>query len=274
MLKERVLTALLLAPLFILSIIYLPSRLFALLSGVFVLLGAWEWGGLLGVDSSRVRVSYTACVLLLAVPLYLQPGVTLILAIGLIWWLFAVYRLVVWTGRPWSLLYRVLSGFIVLVTAWYAVYSLHADRRGAPLLLIFFVLVWAADIGAYFVGRAWGKRQLAPQISPGKTIEGVIGGLVSVGAVAALAGVVFLNLHGIGWFEWLLLCAATAIAAVVGDLFESQLKRMAGVKDSGSLLPGHGGVLDRIDGITASAPVFALGWWWIFGPEALQTSAL
>ncbi|MDH3637117.1 MAG: phosphatidate cytidylyltransferase [Gammaproteobacteria bacterium] len=271
MLKERLLTALLLAPLFVLSIIYLPSHLFALLVGVFVVLAAWEWSGLLGVDSSRVRTSYVVCVFLLAVPLYLQPGVTIVLAFGLGWWLFVIYQLVAGVGRRWSLLYRVLSGLIVLVTGWYAVYSLHYDTGGPRLLLIFFALIWAADIGAYFVGRAWGKRRLAPNISPGKTVEGVIGGLVSVGSVSICAGILFLNLRGMGWLEWLSLCAATAIASVVGDLFESQLKRVAGVKDSCSLLPGHGGVLDRIDGVTASAPVFALGWWWLLGPEALQT---
>lgn len=269
MLRERLLTALLLTPLFILSILYLPSDLFALLVGVFVLLGAWEWSGLLGVDRPGVRISYVACVLLLAVPLYLQPGVAPILVIGLAWWLFATYRLVAWSGRSWSVPYRMLSGFVVLVVAWYAVYSLHHDPGGARLVLIFFVVVWTADIGAYFVGRRWGKRRLAPHISPGKTLEGVFGGLMLVGSMAILLGLVLLNLRGIGWLEWVLLCTATAIASVVGDLFESQLKRMAGVKDSGSLLPGHGGVLDRIDGVTASAPVFAVGWWWMFGPETL-----
>ncbi len=259
MLRDRVLTALLLAPPFLLSIIYLPSRLFALIAGVFVLLAAWEWSGLLGIEQLAVRSSYVICAFLLAVPLYLQPGVVTVLAVAVIWWLFALYRLTLGFHRPWSLLSRVLGGLIVLPTGWYAVYSLHWGPYGWQFLLVFFLLIWAADVGAYAFGRAFGHRRLAPRISPGKTVEGVIGGLVVVGAVAGITGALVSREQDWTWPGWMFLCVMTALASVLGDLFESQLKRTAGVKDSGTLLPGHGGVLDRIDGITASAPVFAVG---------------
>jgi len=154
---------------------------------------------------------------------------------------------------------KLAAGTLAIVPAWAALVLVHhGEPNGHRWLLTALAIVWAADSGAYFAGRAFGRRKLAPRISPNKTVEGLLGGLAA-GLVVAL---------GFGWLAgvaaadigWLLLVAALAVlASVLGDLFESLLKRHAGAKDSGSVIPGHGGVLDRIDGVLAALPVFALG---------------
>lgn len=127
------------------------------------------------------------------------------------------------------------------------------------MVMILISLIWIADIGAYFVGRKWGKRKLAPTISPGKTVEGLLGGLTGVIVYASMIGHWVLGYSGWTWLLWVVLVLMTALFSVSGDLFESRLKRRVNVKDSGTILPGHGGVLDRIDSISAAAPVFFVG---------------
>jgi phosphatidate cytidylyltransferase len=133
------------------------------------------------------------------------------------------------------------------------------DHFGAWRLLFAFALVWAADVGAYFAGRAFGRRKLAPQVSPGKTWEGVLGGLALSLAIAGAAGTWLFRLEGAAWLSFLLLAVAVVLLSIVGDLGESLLKRQAGAKDSGTLLPGHGGMLDRVDSLLAALPAMALG---------------
>jgi phosphatidate cytidylyltransferase len=151
-----------------------------------------------------------------------------------------------------------VSGLLVLIPAWAGLVWIHQLSRGPYLVLFLLVLIWIADSGAYFAGRRWGRRKLAPLVSPGKTREGaygaLAGGLLWGGVLAALYGV---SVPQQGCL--VLLCLLTVVASIVGDLYESLSKRERGVKDSGSLLPGHGGILDRIDSLTAAAPVFALG---------------
>lgn len=158
-----------------------------------------------------------------------------------------------WYGRR-----LVYMGGVILTAAITAMYGLW--QMSPWWLMYVFLLVWCADSGAYFVGRKFGKRKLAPNVSPNKSVEGLIGGLVTSGVVAAIVGQ-YLQLSGgaLAWF--LALSAVTVAASVLGDLFESMLKRRAGIKDSGNILPGHGGVLDRIDSLLSAAPVFALSFW-------------
>ncbi len=149
-------------------------------------------------------------------------------------------------------------GVVILTAAITAMYGLW--QMSPWWLMYVFLLVWCADSGAYFVGRKLGKRKLAPNVSPNKSIEGLIGGLATAGAVAIIVGN-YLQLSGTALFLFLILSAITVAASVLGDLFESMLKRRAGIKDSGSILPGHGGVLDRIDSLLSATPIFAFGFW-------------
>jgi phosphatidate cytidylyltransferase len=219
-----------------------------------MLAGAWEWSGLIDKDKTGLRVAYTA---LLGVCLALAHTATaaqaaLIMQVACVWWFVAF----LWTLRfptriPAAV--RWICGLLVIVPLFVALYTLL--RLGVEYLIAVLFIVWFADGGAYFAGKAFGRVKLAPAISPGKTWEGVVGGLVLVSALAI----------GIGIWQRLdvatLLPFFLAVAAIsiVGDLTVSMFKRTAGVKDSGSLFPGHGGVLDRIDSVAAASPLFALG---------------
>ena len=168
------------------------------------------------------------------------------------WWL-VVAPVWMWRGvKPVQRTWLNAAGFAVLVPAGLGVLALQPGE-----VLMVLVLVWIADTAAYFVGRAWGRRKLAPAISPGKTWEGAAGGLIGALAYAIIGG---FSIQGIAWAPFLAAAALLAMASIVGDLFESALKRQAGVKDSGTLLPGHGGILDRIDSATAALPLAALLW--------------
>jgi CDP-diglyceride synthetase len=160
-------------------------------------------------------------------------------------------------GRAYRSPVSLLFGLLALPAAVVALLWLR-ETRGLPGLGTLFGLVWAMDIGAYFAGRAWGRRKLAPRLSPGKTVEGLLGGLLAALGVAVAARVLWPERFP-AWPWWIGLCAVVALVSVAGDLYESRLKRRAGVKDSGRLLPGHGGVLDRVDSLLAAAPVFVLG---------------
>jgi phosphatidate cytidylyltransferase len=266
MLKQRVITALVLAPLVIAGALFLPSEILAWLLALVVALGAREWALLSGIQAFAGQLLYGLLVLfsMLAL-LYLFPSSAYVGLVGLsvLWWVIALFRLSRFKGgeasmtgfEPW----RALEGFVVLVPAWSALVLLHQRQEDGPVLVLFLlILIWSADVGAYFAGHRWGRNKLAPQVSPGKTREGVYG---------AMASALLCGLFLIWWLDstldqallLLLLCLVTMLFSVVGDLFESLLKRRRGMKDSGSLLPGHGGMLDRIDSLTAAAPVFTLG---------------
>jgi phosphatidate cytidylyltransferase len=196
--------------------------------------------------------------------LYGAP-VTLVLLFSATWWSLALFEMLRYrdarAGWLASAPGRLISGYFVLVPAWIAPLWLHAHQpQGWRLVLFIMVLVWTADSGAYFVGRPWGKTKIAPHISPGKSLEGVFGGLTAVVLVAWLSGKFIWQFGTDKLWIWVALAAAVSLISVVGDLMESRFKRAAGVKDSGNLLPGHGGVLDRIDAFTAAAPFFVLGW--------------
>jgi phosphatidate cytidylyltransferase len=270
MLSRRLITALVLIPPLIAALFYLPTLWLAGLFGAFILVGAHEWGALAGLQSAPARVLYALSLTAfgaLAVYALLRepPALARLLAVAVLWWLWALVEL--WRhpapGAGWlaTRVGRWVSGFCVLVPAWIGVLYLHAtDPRAPALLLYLFVLVWTADTAAYFFGWLWGKHRLAPLISPGKTVEGALGALAAVVLLAYVCGTMFWQLEGMTLMRWLVVAVGTGAISIVGDLIESKLKRTAGVKDSGTLLPGHGGVLDRIDALTAAAPVFAAGW--------------
>jgi phosphatidate cytidylyltransferase len=226
---------------------------------VLVLMGAWEWSAFLRAPAPALRWGYVTLVGAL-LPLVWRLSATpvgrdAVLITALLWWLTALLWIVVAPRRvrPWS---AALAGVLALVPAWLALVRLRIDPpHGAQWVLFALILVWVADIGAFFFGRHFGRMRLAPDVSPGKTWEGVAGG-AAVSVVVAIAG-------GL-WFHvplrtFLPLCLAVVAFSIVGDLTESLLKRFAGIKDSGTVFPGHGGVMDRIDSVTGAAPVLFLG---------------
>ncbi len=281
MTKTRVLAALVMGPLAIAAVLFLPTPWMMLLAALVVLAGLWEWFKLAGVEDSLTRSFLMAANLLLMVMLVwasstAQGGGTLALfhimmLLGVAWWWVALLWL---RHHQWSAgndgigrAFKLVAGTLAVIPAWCALVVIHGNPADDVLigpiprnhlwLLTALMIVWMADTGAYFSGRKFGRRKLAPTISPNKTIEGLLGGLIA----AVLVGVGFGMLAGAAGTQlgWVALAALlTAIASVIGDLVESLLKRQAGVKDSGAVIPGHGGVLDRIDSVLAALPVFAL----------------
>ncbi len=270
MLKQRILTALVLVPLVVLGIIALPSTWLALLFGLFVAQGGWEWSRLMRLESGGLRLAYVALVLtgmIGAWYLFILGGEAWLAlpVLSLFWWLMALVWVLSFprTAGRWSHpLVQGVIGLLVLLPAWVAVTGLHASHDGlGPWLVMYMLsLIWVADSGAYFGGRRFGKRKLAPAVSPGKSWEGVFCALLLTGLYALLAASLF-GLSGNQWPAFVVLSLVTVMFSVLGDLAESMFKRHAGVKDSGTLLPGHGGVLDRIDSITSAAPLFVVGFW-------------
>ncbi len=274
MLKQRLMTAAVLIPLVVWGILGLPTSYLSLVLALFIVQGAWEWTGFMQLKVIWQRVLYVAVVMLsLACIWFFQQDSFLagtntdwlaLPILSLFWWLLATVWVLSYprTVQRWSSrAVLVLIGLLVLLPTWLAVVGLHASGEQGPLLVMYLLsLVWVADSGAYFGGRAWGKHKLAPAVSPGKTREGV-GSAVAISTVYAIAAAQVLGLPGNLWPVFVVLSLVTVVFSVLGDLTESMFKRHAGIKDSGTLLPGHGGVLDRIDSVTAAAPVFVVGFW-------------
>ncbi len=258
MLKQRLITAAILIPLVIWVLLATSIQVLAGIMAIFVLIGAWEWAALCGWQTKLARSIYVIGVgsLLLASYWFWQyAAYTLIIASC--WWLLALY----WTWQyqqerdllPTNSIYKALLGLVILLPAWIALLLLREES--SQLLLFLFVLIWAADSGAYFAGKRWGKTKLANKVSPGKTLEGVAGALL-MGLLIALSYILLQSLSVI----FILLCLFTILASILGDLVESMFKRQMSMKDSGNILPGHGGMLDRIDSLTSAAPIFIGGW--------------
>ncbi|HEY5700704.1 MAG TPA: phosphatidate cytidylyltransferase [Gammaproteobacteria bacterium] len=263
----RASTAAVLVPLVVWGVLALSTTAFALGLTLFIVAGAWEWADLADYAVAARAAYLLVAVMALAISWLFLPNPVFALTVlgaALIWWLAALFWVLRFQAQrplPGSshMLGRGLVGLLVLVPAWIAMVMLHGDPGRGPIwVMLIMVIVWGADTGAYFAGRRFGKRKLASRVSPGKTVEGVLGGLVTAAAICAafawwrmdaLNGAVYLVVLG----------TVTALASVLGDLTESLVKRSAGRKDSGILIPGHGGVLDRIDSLTAAAPVFAAG---------------
>lgn len=269
MLKQRLLTAAILVPLVIWGILRLPTEYLAMVLALFILQGAWEWTAFMKMTSVVIRGLYIVVVATgLAGSWFIVRDETStwmsIPVLSLFWWLLAFAFVVQFpksVSRWSSSVAQFVIGLIVLIPTWLSVVALHESGEKGPLLVMYLLsLIWVADSGAYFSGRAWGKRKLAPSVSPGKSWEGVGGGAV-LSLFYAVGAAQVLELPGNQWPLFVVLSLVTVLFSVLGDLTESMFKRHAGIKDSGTLLPGHGGVLDRIDSVTAAAPVFVVGYW-------------
>ncbi|HEX4872694.1 MAG TPA: phosphatidate cytidylyltransferase [Nevskiaceae bacterium] len=264
MLIQRVVTALVLLPLLLAAIWWLPTPwLYGLLSGAGLLV-AWEWAGLI---QAHTRLSRAGFVLLTAAALFgaglLREHWPLAAALACAGWVLALVLVRGYPGnlggRPLAAGLMVAIGLLLIVPTMLSLAALHEMDNGAWRLTYVFLLIFAADTGAYLAGRNLGRRKLAPAVSPGKTIEGALGGLLLCAAWALTGGVFVFEVAGTDLLWLLGLSLLAALASILGDLLESLFKRVAGVKDSGTLLPGHGGLLDRVDSVLAAAPVMALG---------------
>lgn len=264
MLKQRLLTAAILVPLLLAAMFLLPNPAWALLILVPTVLGAVEWAKLSSLKAAP-RAIFIAVIVLSGLALMLAEWRMPALAAHAATWIF-LFALMFWAiAAPAWLYFKwrlsaqplvMMTGWIVLVPAWLAVATL---QKSAALLLMLLLVIWIADTAAYFAGRRFGRRKLAPQISPGKTWEGVIGATVAVLIYGFAVGFVLQPDASLYDRAGLLVFIAVMIAlSIIGDLFESWIKRQAGAKDSGVLLPGHGGILDRIDSVTAAMPFAAL----------------
>lgn len=281
MTKTRVLAALVMAPAVIAAVLLLPTGWLMLVSAVVFLLALWEWLRLSGLEDTLARSMLLACNLALMVALvwgskshhtHNLPLFQLIIVLGVLWW---------WLALLWlkhfgfssriegnARILKLVAGTAAIIPAWCALAVVHAaSPHGPGWLLLVLLLVWAADSGAYFTGRSFGGRwfggrKLAPRISPNKTLEGLAGG-VGLAMLVALVGAWLLGAPAPQWPAIIGVAAVTVLFSVAGDLFESLLKRHAGMKDSGTLIPGHGGVLDRVDSVLAALPIFALGKIWL-----------
>ncbi len=270
MLLQRVWTALLLAPLVIVLVVFAPTTLFATVVTITFLAALWEWAALSGLKSHAWRGVLLALAALGFAALWMLRTTSLsgwVIAIGVVWWLLVCVwlRHFAFGAAPTreNLALKLLAGLFVTLPAWMALVSVHAHLpHGQWWTLLALFIVWAADIGAYFSGRTFGKRKLAPQISPGKTWAGAYGALVG-GALVMMVGAWLLDVRDGRLVGLLLLALITVGVSIVGDLLESLMKRHAKVKDSGTLFPGHGGLLDRLDSVFAALPVFAAGLLWL-----------
>lgn len=279
MFKDRVITALVLLVIALCGLYLLPPHWFKVAIAGLVLLSAWEWGTLMGGLKKRLRTLYGGiAVALVAFPYLmtfyfgewsgerLNSFITSVLGLGVLWWLVACVLIIrfpkhigIWNG----LAAKSVIGWLTLVPWGFGLIALRhvpsvEPHYGAELLLLALLLVWAADTGGYLFGKQFGKHKLIPAVSPGKTIEGLCGGILLSGIVAVI-GYDYFDIQSQHFAAYLFTCVMTVVLGVFGDLLESMLKRDVGIKDSGSILPGHGGILDRIDSLTAAIPVFTLG---------------
>jgi len=277
MTRTRLLAALVMAPVAIAAILLLPTPWMVAVAAVLFLAGLWEWFDLAEIEDTLARTVLLVANLAVMVAIvwasrsattYSMVLFQLACVVGVVWWLLAL----AWLGRyefasdhdTYARVFKLAAGALSVIPAWCALAWIHASQpNGHRWLLTALAIVWAADSGAYFAGRKlggklFGARKLAPRISPNKTLEGLMGGLVA-GIVVGIGFALFAGAPSNQLPAVAVVALVAVLFSVIGDLFESLLKRHAGVKDSGNLIPGHGGILDRIDGVLAALPVFAVG---------------
>lgn len=257
MVRQRIITASLLAPLVVWGVLALPTQPFALITALITLFALWEWSGMV-VAVRSWRILYLLPLLGMVVGLSLNPleeWLTSLAWLGVVWLALGLKLVLRYPAIPnfWrdSVEMKVVLGYLMLLPLWSSLLLLQ--RQDSRLVLLLLLLIWAADIGAFFAGRRWGQHKLAPAVSPGKSWEGAAGGFVAA-LVVALIALWVLDREA----TFLLVAAVVVGVSIIGDLAESLFKRLANVKDSGSILPGHGGLLDRIDSLITAAPIFWL----------------
>ena len=277
MLKQRIITAIILALIFITATVFLSSFSYSLFVTIVVLAASWEWCAFIGLAKQVAKVSYLATLGSMIIALYFFLGIVpeslvinsyragIILGLGILFWVLTFFML---KGYPsnsdrWNNKSKIaLMGLMALIPTWVGIVQIKYLNPQGFLLLGMVVMVAAADIGAYFVGKRIGKNRLAPSLSPNKTWEGVLGGF----AACLLVGILLiwllhsylLTLSNVQILILVLLSLVVTLFDVIGDLLESMLKRNRDLKDSGKILPGHGGILDRVDGLLAVTPIFVL----------------
>lgn len=288
MLKERILSAIVMVALVLIGLFTLSPLSFTIALSALVVLGMWEWAQFVGFTRpiARAIVAFvTICLLIFPIMAgtnhiqasrFLTDETAPLLFIGCVWWIVALGLVISYpnSSSRWakSVSAKFIFGFCTLIpfligTLVLRFYQYNLDEyRGLYLLLYVFLLVWGADSGAYFAGRILGKHKLAAKVSPGKSWEGAVGGVIT----SAIIAIIFLqvipeNVFGrdVGFIPFLMLSVVTVAVSILGDLSESMFKRQAGIKDSSNLIPGHGGILDRIDSLTAAIPIFATGFFFL-----------
>lgn len=273
MTRTRLLASLVMAPVAVFAVLLLSTPWLLLIAALLMMLVLWEWFGLAEVHDTLARsallVAHLALMVAIVWASHSRLGPTLVLyqlasLVGVIWWLLAL----LWMQHfnfasnhdSHARMLKLAAGALAVIPAWCAVAWIHAEQPGGHRwLLVALAAVWAADSGAYFAGRRFGRRKLCPTISPNKTVEGMAGGLLAALLVGLAVATLLAGASLAQWPAIAIVVLLAAGASVVGDLFESLLKRHVGVKDSGYLIPGHGGILDRLDGVLAALPVFAVG---------------
>lgn len=269
MLEQRLISAVILIPAVVWATLFLPTSYFAISISIFLVIAAWEWARLVAINSTSARILYGS---LLAAVLFFSweqldndEFIYPVLIIGLLWWVYLFiciilskyHHLTVHRSYPFQVIKGGLIGLLILIPAWLGLLLLHSNY-GREYVLLVLVLVWGADTGAYIFGKRFGKHKMTASISPGKTWEGVLGGLVMC-IIVALVACWALALNMTDSMIILMLAVIVVIFSIVGDLTISIFKRSRGLKDSGSIIPGHGGILDRIDSLLAAFPVFVSG---------------
>lgn len=273
MLSQRLLAAAVLIPLVIICLFFVPISMYIVIMLVVLILAAWEWTQFLHFTEKKYKYYFVGTFILLIAIIYYVSVLTddveivtkLILLLSVAWWLIALLLVVsyptsvsIW-GK--SVIIRLLFAFFTLVPFFMGMLQLRQvnyqgnQYQGAFLVLYVLVLVWATDSGAYFVGKLYGKHKLAPAVSPGKTLEGFLGGLFT--SLIICICVNYSQFFDISFYNLFISSILAILASVLGDLTESMFKREAKIKDSGHLIPGHGGILDRIDSLTSAIPIFA-----------------
>lgn len=262
MLKLRVISAAILLPLVVAGILFLPSLWVAIASGIVFSLAGWEWIKLAVLNTNKIRFALLGLLILVAY-LLLANGFDLMLvyALSLVWWICGFIG-ICYFPRGEALwreeILQPLIGLILFVPAWLAFNQLHASGSEGPIwVLLGCCLIWGADVGAYFSGKLWGKSKMCPNVSPGKTWAGFFGALATGVIIMGIFFIIFKPQMKFIYASWL--AVMTVLFSVVGDLVESMIKRVYKVKDSGTLIPGHGGAFDRIDSMLAAFPIYVLG---------------
>jgi len=271
-LKQRVITAIILFSLLVWGILTLSSEMVAVALAFFITIGAWEWTRMMELKNGILRITYVFCIILCLgagwwMLLQMQGLYYLTIICAVIGWIFALYAVKTYpknTALYSNKLVKSVIGILLLVPTWMALVGLHISPTYGPYFLVYLILLTSvADTGAYFGGKRWGKNKLAPELSPGKTWEGVGSALVATTLFSILSAVI-LDVgsgHLAAIIAFIFISMIVVAFSIIGDLIESLFKRLVKLKDSGTILPGHGGILDRIDSMTAAAPLFVVGLW-------------